>query len=129
MKIDIRGFEETDVYQWVKTLSRTHYLVIDGIMLPNGYVDFGYYDIDFLSSDIEIDQLDELINEYYSSCSDFFLAATDDNRQQHYQFIAEMIAEQDWHIDPLKTCVLSAKELENVEGDQLLEIIKKKMKE
>ena len=129
MQINTVDFELTDEYQWVKKLSLTHYLVINGNELPNGNVDFAYCDIDFLSGDIDIDQLDELITEYYSSASDFFLASTDDDRQQQYQYIAEMIAEQEWGIEPRKTCLLTAKEAENNYGDDLLQLVKEKMAE
>ena len=128
MQINTVDFELTDEYQWVKTIAKTHYLVINGTELPSGDVDFGYYDIDFLSDDIDIDQLDELITEYYSSASDFFLASTDDDRQQQYQYIAEMIAEQGWNIDPLNTCVLTAEEIEGANENLLLEMIKEKMR-
>ena len=128
MQINTVDFELTDEYQWVKTLTKTHYLVINGIELPSGDVDFGYYNIDFLSDDIDIDQLDGLINEYYFSVSDFFLASTDDDRQRQYQCIAEMIAEQDWHIDPQNTCVLTAEEIEGANENLLLEMIKEKMR-
>ena len=129
MRINTVDFELTDGYQWVKTIAKTHYLVISGTGLPSGDVDFGYYDIDFLSDDIDIDQLDELITEYYSSVSDFFLASTDDDRQQQYQYIAEMIAEQEWGIEPRKTCLITAKEAENNNGDDLLQLVKEKMAE
>lgn len=129
MQINTVDFELTDEYQWVKTIAKTHYLVINGTELPSGDVDFGYYDIDFLSDDIDIDQLDRLINEYYFSVSDFFLASTDDDRQQQYQYIAEMIAEQEWGIEPRKTCLLTAKEAENNNGDDLLQLVKEKMAE
>ena len=128
MQINTVDFELTDEYQWVKTIAKTHYLVINGTGLPSGDVDFGYYDIDFLSDDIDIDQLDELITEYYSSVSDFFLASTDDDRQQQYQYIAEMIAEQGWDIDPRNTCVLTAEEIEGANENLLLEMIKEKMR-
>ena len=116
MQINTVDFELTDGYQWVKTIDKTHYLVINGTGLPSGDVDFGYY-------------LDELITEYYSSVSDFFLASTDDDRQQQYQYIAEMIAEQEWGIEPRKTCLLTAKEAENNNGDDLLQLVKEKMAE
>ena len=128
MQINTVDFELTDEYQWVKTIAKTHYLVINGTELPSGDVDFGYYDIDFLSDDIDIDQLDRLINEYYFSVSDFFLASTDDDRQQQYQYIAEMIAEQGWHIDPQNTCELTAEEIEGANENLLLEMIKEKMR-
>ena len=47
MQINTVDFELTDGYQWVKTIDKTHYLVINGTGLPSGDVDFGYYDIDF----------------------------------------------------------------------------------
>lgn len=74
--------------------------------------DIAQYDIDFMSDDVDIDKLDGLIDEYYSSCTDFFLASTD-NRQQQFQFIAEMIAEQEWNFDASTTCELNANQVKD----------------
>ena len=78
-----------------------------------------------MSDEIDIDQLDNLITQYYSSCSDFFLAANDDDRQKQYQFIAEMIAEQEWEIEPIRSCELFV-DVDDIDESQMLKIIAKK---
>lgn len=112
MKFLKEDYEQTDGYQWVKTISPTHYQIINGTEYPDGRVGFAYYDIDFMSDDVDIDNLDGLIDEYYSSCTDFFLASTD-NRQQQFQFIAEMIAEQEWNFDASTTCELNVNQVKD----------------
>lgn len=128
MELLYREFEKTGVYQWVRVVTPKHFQVVNGLDFCNGIFDFLVYDIDFLSDEIDIDQLDNLITQYYSSCSDFFLAATDDDRQKQYQFIAEMIAEQEWEIEPIRSCELFV-DVDDIDESQILKIIAKKLSE
>src|SRR5699024_6737757 len=68
------------------------------------YVYFDLYDINYtdINSSSNVDSLNDLINTYYDSAIDFWLHETD-SQEQAAQFLAEMIAEQDWNIEPLKT--------------------------
>ena len=67
MQINTVDFELTDEYQWVKTLTKTHYLVINGIELPSGDVDFGYYNIYFLSENAVRNPVDGTSGPKYKS--------------------------------------------------------------
>lgn len=117
---EIKGFDHTDEFQWVKKIDKGHYKIIDGKELAVDNMNFACFNINFYDDDLDLDRLDELINEYYSSCTDFFLAATDDNRDEQMQFIAEMIAEQEWQVDPVETCTLPIKELDKMSEEKIL---------
>lgn len=127
MKLLRTNFEKTDEFQWVRKVAKGHYIIVNGDELPNGNITFGYYDINLYDDDIESDKLDELINEYYSSCTDFFLAATDENRDEQMQLIAEMVAEQEWEIMPIATCTLEELELNKVNEKSALNYVLDRM--
>ena len=106
MDLAFDSFDKTDNFQFVKTIDPcNHYLVIDGKVTNDcRYVYFDLYDINYtdINSSSNVDSLNDLINTYYDSAIDFWLHETD-SQEQAAQFLAEMIAEQDWNIEPLKT--------------------------
>ena len=106
MDLALDSFDKTDNFQLVKTIDPcNHYLVIDGKVTNDcRYVYFDLYDINYtdINSTSNVDSLNDLINIYYDSAIDFWLHETD-SQEQAAQFLAEMIAEQDWNIEPLKT--------------------------
>lgn len=115
-------FEQMDTYQWVKTLNSNVYEIINGIELPDGRINFGYYTVNFNDYDPEdIDKLDDLITTYYSSCTDFFLNCSGSKDQQK-ELIAEMIAEQEWNeLQPTKTFTINENDI--IENNDPLKLV------
>ena len=106
MDLALDSFDKTDNFQFVKTIDPcNHYLGSDGKVTNDcRYVYFDLYDINYtdINSSSNVDSLNDLINIYYDSAIDFWLHETD-SQEQAAQFLAEMIAEQDSNIEPLKT--------------------------
>lgn len=106
--IDIEKFEQTAPLQYVQELGPAHFRVINAEIAANSQtVTFTDTDVNFNDDQWNIDDLDDLIKMYYSSAADFFLASTDDSREEQYKFIAEMAAEQEWGQGPARTVTVA----------------------